>query len=128
MEIKVYPISGTEDLEDLIRLLRQATADRIILFAEGESPSLRDASNLRMLRYYAQERGFELFVITHDPIARREAERLGLYRWDMQDPLGENDDAYQMGLNLLLRRRKTGGTAGGRREKTLSPAVWSTAG
>jgi hypothetical protein len=100
LEIKVYPISGTEDLEDLIRLLRQATADRIILFAEGESPSLRDASNLRMLRYYAQERGFELFVITHDPIARREAERLGLYRWDMQDPLGENDDAYQMGLEF----------------------------
>lgn len=100
LEIKVYPISASECLEDLIRLLRQATADRVVLYAEDESPALRDASNLRMLRFYAEERGIELLVITHDPVARREAERMGLYRSDMQDPAEVYVDGPQAGLEL----------------------------
>jgi hypothetical protein len=85
LEIKVYPISEKDSIEDLIRFIRQSQAERIVLFAEGRCPVLRDAINLRLIRYYSEERGVETVVIAKDPEIRKAAERVGLYRNDMDD-------------------------------------------
>ncbi|HEX2952737.1 MAG TPA: baseplate J/gp47 family protein [Bacillota bacterium] len=80
MEIKVYPITEEYTLEDVIRIIRESPARRIVLLVETSCPALKEPINLRLLRFYSDERQVELVVIARDPAIRREAEREGLYR------------------------------------------------
>lgn len=93
MEIKVYPITEKDTLEDLIRIIRESPAQRIVLLAEAGCPALRETINLRLLRFYSDERQVELVVIARDPVIRREAEREGLYRPDFDGRSGGLNEA-----------------------------------
>jgi hypothetical protein len=93
LEIKIYPITEHYTLEDIIRIIRESPARRIVLLAETTCPALREPINLRLLRFYSDERQVELIIIARDPVIRREAERVGLYRsgLEKQDGTGLKD-------------------------------------
>lgn len=100
MEIKVYPISETETLESIIGIIRQTEADRIVLFAEEKCPVLQDPVNLRLIRFYSEERQLDIVVIARDPVIRHEAEKLGLYRTDFNESSATIPEDSQLALEL----------------------------
>jgi hypothetical protein len=83
-------ISATTSIEELIKLVVDASERELALVAAAGAAVLKSEFNLRMLKFYAEEEGKELSIASADPDLLKLARRFGFTTAETQAPIAQN--------------------------------------
>lgn len=83
-ERELIPVERDEQINGLVRRLRQSPARQVAFAVPEEAPVLRNQVNLRLLQFYAEQEKKRLTLVTADVVVQRLAEEAGV-QWSLPE-------------------------------------------
>lgn len=82
---EIVRVEKDEQINGLVRRLRQSGARDLTFVVAEEAPVLRNPVNLRLLRFYADEEQKRVRLVTGDAVVQRLADEAGV-EWSLPEP------------------------------------------
>ncbi|MGE5508015.1 MAG: baseplate J/gp47 family protein [Chitinophagales bacterium] len=121
-EREVIAVEADEQINGLIRRLRQSGARQVTFVVPEAAAVLRNAVNLRLLRFYAEQEQKVVRLVTGDAVVQRLADEAGL-EWsaapEASQARGPAEGCYEAGAQRLSEGAATG--EGGPRPAPATP-------
>ncbi|HHW14515.1 MAG TPA: hypothetical protein GXX28_06245 [Firmicutes bacterium] len=77
-ERQLIPVGKEEQITGLVRELRRSGARQVVFAVPAESTVLRSLANLRLLKFYAEQEGKTVRLVTGDAVVQRLADEAGI--------------------------------------------------
>ncbi|MGE5552959.1 MAG: baseplate J/gp47 family protein [Betaproteobacteria bacterium] len=77
-EREIIRVEADEQINGLVRRLRESGARQVTFVAPDETPALRNSVNLRLLKFYAEQEQKRLRLETGDAVVQRLADEAGI--------------------------------------------------